>query len=305
MIAAIAAQQVTVLRRKHVLTVAFATMIGITVLAGVLGWASRLTIIGVYDESVKLLASRGGSAPPNPFLLKPVLSLMSNMVIYVTMIGALVALLLGHLTLAEDFTVGIAALLFSRPVTRTQYALGKLAAAMGTLGAAMAACAVVSVGALVVVNRRFPSAGDLSRLVVFHALSWLYLSVFALVGMVTLLVARRRALGLLCAIGVWLMVTFVAPQFTSGLRPSQSLNPIVDPISTSQTFFRLTSKGRPFSVAEQFKQASAHILHTGPSEPIWTTVERTAPIIGLMLVLSVLVVGLVRRHDFVRSDARE
>ena len=45
MIAAIAAQQVTMLRRQHVLTVLFATMIGITVLAGVLGWASRLTII--------------------------------------------------------------------------------------------------------------------------------------------------------------------------------------------------------------------------------------------------------------------
>ena len=101
------------------------------------------------------------------------------------------------------------------------------------------------------------------------------------------------------------MMTFVVPQFTSGLRPSQSLNPIVDPISTSQTFFRLTSRGRPFSVAEQFKQASGRILRTGPSEPIWNTLVRTVPIIGLLLVLFLLAVALVRRHEFVRSDARE
>jgi ABC-type transport system involved in multi-copper enzyme maturation permease subunit len=305
MIATVAAHQVLSLRRRRVLNVLIGTLIGVTVLAGVLGWASHETIIGVYDESVRLLASRGLGAPPNPFLLKPVLSLLSNEIIYITMIGALVALVLGHLSVADDETTGIARLIFSRRMTRKHYALGKIVAVAYVLALGLAACMVVSVGALLLVNRKLPSLENMGRLIGFFVFSWLYLMVFALIGIVTLLVTRRRSLGLLTAIGTWLVVTFALPQFTSGLRPSQSLNPIVDRISTSQTFFRITSRGRPFSIAEQFKEAAGRILATSATESIAATARRVAPIVMLFAVLCLLTIRLVQRHDFSRSNSGE
>lgn len=305
MIATVASHQVLALRRRRVLGVLVGSLVGVTVLAGILGWASHRTIIGVYDESVKLLAARGLGAPPNPFLLKPVLSLLSNMVIYVTMIGALVALVLGHLTVAEDDTTGIGRLVFSRRLTRPQYAAGKIAASGLVLGASMLACAAVSVAALLIVNRAFPSVGDIGRLGLFFGFSWLYLMVFALIGMVTLLITGRRSLGLLSAMGVWLVVTFAVPQFTSGLRPSQSLNPIVDPISTTQTFFRITRRARPLSIAEQFKEASARMIRTAPTEPTTDTIIRALPIAAAFLLLCAITVRLVQRHDFSRSNSGE
>jgi ABC-type transport system involved in multi-copper enzyme maturation permease subunit len=305
MVATVASHQVLALRRRRVLGVLVGSLVGVTVLAGVLGWASHQTIIGVYDESVKLLASRNLAAPPNPFLLKPVLSMLSNMVIYVTMIGALVALVLGHLTVAEDDTTGIGRLLFSRRLSRTQYAAGKIVAAGFVLGISMLICTLVSMAALVLVNRTPPSGGDIGRLGLFFGFSWLYLMVFALVGMVTLLKSGRRSLGLLSAMSVWLVVTFAIPQFTSGLRPSQSLNPIVDPISTSQAFFKITRRARPFSIAEQFKEASARMLQTAPSEPITNTLVRVLPIAAAFILLCAFTIRLVQRHDFSRSNSGE
>lgn len=305
MIAAIASQQFLSLRRQRVLGVLGGTMLGVTVLAGVLGWSSHQTIVGVYDEATKLLASRGTAAPPNPFLLKPPLAMLSNMVIYITMIGALAALVLGHVTIADDEASGVGRLLFSRRVTRVQYALGKLGASAAVLGATLISCAATSLVTAGLVNRTRPTAGEAVRILGFFSLSWLYLMAFAVVGMVTVLIARRRSLGLCMAIGVWLVITFAVPQFTSGLRPTQSLNPIVDPVSTSQRFFRATSRARPWSIAEQFKEASGRILATAPSEHAGMTAQRILPLALVVTALAIVLIRLVHTHDFSKGAHRD
>jgi len=303
-IATIASHQVLSLRRQRVFLAMLATLLTMTALAGVLGWSSHQTIVRVYDEAVKLLASTGKPAPPNPFLLKPTLSLLSNMVVYIPLIGALLALIVGHLSIVDDETNGTGRLVFSRQVSRTSYVLGKIVSAATVLAVVLTASLGVSVAALLVVNRAIAGA-DLGRLVMFYGLSWLYLMVFALIGMVTVLMTRRRSIALLSAMGAWLVITFVIPQFTSGLRPTQSLNPITDPASTSQTFFKVTSKFRPYSIVEQYKQASGRILHTAPAESFGHTVQRVLPIAGLAAVLVLLTIRLVQRHDFSRSANSE
>ena len=304
MIATVASHQMLSLRRQRVFLAMLATLLTMTALAGVLGWSSHQTIVRVYDEAVKLLASAGKPSPPNPFLLKPTLSLLSNMVVYIPLIGALLALIVGHLSIVDDETNGTGRLVFSRQISRTSYVLGKIASAAIVLAVVLAASLLVSVAALLVVNRTIAGA-DLARLLLFYGLSWLYLMVFALIGMVTVLMTRRRSIALLSAMGTWLVITFVIPQFTSGLRPTQSLNPITDPASTSQTFFRVTSKLRPYSIVEQYKQASGQILQTATTESLGQTIQRILPIAGLAAVLVLLTIRLVQRHDFSRSANSE
>ncbi|HQZ33335.1 MAG TPA: ABC transporter permease [Ilumatobacteraceae bacterium] len=304
MIATVASHQVLSLRRQRVFLAMLATLLTMTALAGVLGWSSHQTIVRVYDEAVKLLASTGKPAPPNPFLLKPTLSLLSNMVVYVPLIGALLALIVGHLSIVDDETNGTGRLVFSRQISRTSYVLGKIASAAVVLAVVLAASLLVSVAALLVVNRTIAGA-DLGRLLLFYGLSWLYLMVFSLIGMVTVLMTRRRSIALLSAMGAWLVITFVIPQFTSGLRPTQSLNPITDPASTSQTFFKITSKLRPYSIVEQYKETSGRILQTASAESLGQTIQRVLPIAGLAVVLVLLTIRLVQGHDFSRSANSE
>jgi len=303
-IATVASHQVLSLRRQRVFLAMLATLLTMTALAGVLGWSSHQTIVRVYDEAVKLLASTGKPAPPNPFLLKPTLSLLSNMVVYIPLIGALLALIVGHLSIVDDETNGTGRLVFSRQVSRTSYVLGKIVSAAIVVAVVLTASLGVSVAALLVVNRAIAGA-DLGRLVMFYGLSWLYLMVFALIGMVTVLMTRRRSIALLSAMGAWLVITFVIPQFTSGLRPTQSLNPITDPASTSQTFFKITSKFRLYSIVEQYKRASGRILQTSTVESLGHTIQRILPIAGAAVVLVLLTIRLVQRHDFSRSANSE
>lgn len=305
MIVAVAAHQVVSLRRQRIFLALLGTLLVMTVLAGVIGWSSHHTIVRVYDQAVRLLAAGGHPPPANPLGLKPPLSLLSNMSIYIPLIGALLALVLGNLSLADDQATGVGRLIFSRQVPRSSYALGKLLGAALVLAAVLVMSLLVSCISLVVVNQSVPTAGDLGRLVLFYVLSWVYLMLFALVGMVTVLLSRSRSLALLAALGVWLVLTFAVPQFTSGLRPTASLNPITDPVSTSQRFFQITAQARPFSVSEQYKEAAGRILQTAPAEAAATTVGRTLPLAGVTVALAVLVLALVRRYDYSRSIADE
>jgi ABC-type transport system involved in multi-copper enzyme maturation permease subunit len=303
-IATVASHQVLSLRRQRVFLALLITLLTMTALAGVLGWSSHQTIVRVYDEAVKLLAANGKPAPPNPFLLKPTLSLLSNMVVYIPLIGALLALIVGHLSIVDDKSNGTGRLVFSRQISRTSYVLGKITSAAGVFAVVLAASLLVSVAALFIINRTIAVA-DLARLVLFYGLSWLYLMVFVLIGMVTVLVTRQRSIALLSAMGAWLFITFVVPQFTSGLRPTQSLNPITDPASTSQTFFKITSKFRSYSIVEQYKEASGRILQTASGESLGQTIQRVLPIAGLGIVLALLTIRLVQHHDFSRAANNE
>jgi len=303
-IATVASHQVLSLRRQRVFLALLITLLTMTALAGALGWSSHQTIVRVYDEAVKLLAANGQPAPPNPFLLKPTLSLLSNMVVYIPLIGALLALIVGHLSIVDDKSNGTGRLVFSRQISRTSYVLGKITSAAGVFAVVLAASLLVSVAALFIINQTIAGA-DLARLVLFYGLSWLYLMVFVLIGMVTVLVTRQRSIALLTAMGAWLFITFVVPQFTSGLRPTQSLNPITDPASTSQTFFKITSKFRSCSIVEQYKEASGRILQTSSIESVGQTIQRILPIAGLAVMLVLLTIRLVQHHDFSRAANNE
>ncbi len=303
MIATIARHQVRSLRRQRVLAATVAIVVAMTALAGVIGWSSHRTIVRVYNDAVTLLATEGKAAPPNPFELKPTLALLSNMVIYVALIGALLAVIVGHLTIADDQSSGLGRLVFSRPVGRSSYLAGKLAGAAAVVAAALGASLAASVVALLVANGEPPGVADIGRLVTFYGLSWLYLMVFVEIGMVTVLLTRRRSLALLSAIGIWLIVTFAVPQFTSGLRPTTALNPIADPVSTSQTFFQATSHARPISVSEHYKAASAHILQTATADSTVETLVRILPVVVLLVALAALTAWLMSRHDYSRSSS--
>lgn len=305
MIALVARQQLTTLQRQRTAVTVVGLFVAMTALAGVIGWSSTQTISRVYDQAVVLLAQSGAPAPANPIGIKPALSLLSNMTIYLPLVGALLAILLGHLVVADDRTSGIGRLLFSRQLSGRGYLAGKCAAVGVVLAVALTASLLVSVLSLLVANGALPSVADLGRLMLFYGLSFLYLAIFALVGMAAVLLTRKRSLALLSAMGVWLVVTFAVPQFTSGLRPTASLNPVTDPASAATAFFRATAHARPLSLSEQYKAASADLLQTGPAQAVTTTLGHTVPLLLATGLLALVASLAVRRHDWSRSMAGE
>lgn len=301
MIGTIAAQQVLALRRQRTFVALLVLFVVMTALAGLIGWSSSRTINRVYGQAVLILGHAGKPVPPNPIGTKPTLSLLSNMTIYIPLVGALMAIVLGHLSIADDRSTGVGRLLFSRQLSPSSYLLGKLAGSAAVLAAVLAVSELVSIASLAVANPTLPTAGDLLRLTLFYVLSFVYLQLFCLIGLLTTLVARRRSMALLAGMGVWLVLTFAVPQFTSGLRPTASLNPVTSPATTSTAFFRFTAKLRALSLTEQYKHASADVLHVGSAEPVGTTAVRTLPLVLVAAALAGATARVARRSDWSRG----
>ncbi|MGI8729008.1 MAG: ABC transporter permease [Solirubrobacteraceae bacterium] len=303
--AVIARQHVRSLARRQTFLLMLGVLLLMTAVSGYIGWSSHDTIINVYDETVRTLTAAGKPAPPNPFAAKPRLALLNNMIIYVPLIGALLAIVIGHLSVMDDRNAGVNRVIFSRPVLRRSYFWGKLAGSAITVAIIMVACLALSAIAVALINGT-PTGAEVVRLTMFYVLSGCYLLVFVLIGAVAALLLRSQSMALLAAVAVWVLITFAAPQFTSGLRPVASLNPVTDPVTSSNSaFFRATSKTKPISVGEQYKALSTLILSEGNKLKASDVVAKVAPIAGLGVLLALWASRLVRRYDFSEEAARD
>lgn len=304
--AAIARQHLRLLSRSHTFLLMLVVLLGMTALSGFIGWSSHATILRVYDETVRTLTAAGKPVPPNPFAYKPRLSLLNNMIIYVPLIGALLAIVVGHLSVMDDRIAGVTRVIFTRPVERSSYFWGKLAGSVIAIAVIMAACLVLSAVAIGLINSGVPTASEFLRLTLFYALAGIYLMLFVLIGMVTALLLRSQSMALFAAMAIWVLITFATPQFTSGLRPVASLNPVTDPVSVSKSpFFKVTSKAKPISVGEQYKALGTQILTEGSHPSVAGTAGKLAPFALFGLLLTGLARRLVRRHDFSEEAARD
>ncbi len=135
------------------------------------------------------------------------------------------------------------------------------------------------------------------------------LLLFALIGLVAALLTRSQSLGLFAAVAVWALITFATPQFTSGLRPVASLNPVVDPATVSHSgFFRATSKIKPLAVNEQYKALSTRLLSRGNDAVqagAGKTAVQLAPIVFFVALLGLWSRRLIARHDFSEETASD
>lgn len=259
MIWAVALQQLRSLRRQTVVVAILSLFLLMAMLTALLGWSSRHTVDGVYQVATELLTARGAPVPPSPVGLMPTLGMFANLEVYVPLIGALAAITLGHLAVVDDVAGGIGRLVFSRPISPDQWLLGRLTACGLVLSATTIASIFVTTVSLWFISG-VPSSGAILRLIAFHGLSLVYLMFFASIGALAMVLARRRAIGLVSALGAWMGVTFTLPQLASGLRPTSAFSPVAEPISGADRFFSVTSILRPLSITEQYKQGSAELL---------------------------------------------
>ena len=305
-VAVIARQQLQTLARQRTFILMLGVLLLMTALSGFIGWSSHATITRVYEETVRTLTAAGKPAPPNPFASQPRLTLLNNMIIYIPLIGALLAIVVGHISMMGDRQAGVTRAIFSRPVTRSAYFWGKLSASVVAISVVMVACLVLSVVAVSLFNGGLPTGSEFIRLTLFYLLSGLYLTLFALVGAVTALLTRSQSMALFVAVAAWVLITFATPQFTSGLRPVASLNPVTDPVTTTNSaFFRATSKAKPISVGEQYKALSSRILTEGSGIAPAKTARQVAPIAIFTVLLAGATSLLIRRRDFSEEGARD
>ena len=276
-----ATQHVKSLVREKTVVVLMAMLFGITIASSFIGWSSHHTVVAAYDQTVLALQASGKSIPPNPFAGQPPLSLLRNMVIYVPLVGALLAIIIGQASVTGDHVAGVTKLIFSRPVSRRDYMVGKLLGISYVLFAIVSVCLVTSIASLVIITRHFPSVGELTKLFLFYLLSFSYLFFFAIIGFIAALVTRSQSLALLGALAVWIIISFVVPQFASGISPIASLNPASTAIDATQsTFFKTTQLMKPLSFSEEYKTVGLQLLDASPAGSPTNSLPQLLPLVA-------------------------
>lgn len=179
----------------------------VSVLTAALDYRGQLADYQAYVQA----ATAGGVTriPPSPLAL---LSLLRGAMEYVEILGAVIALALGYLTISRERANGTLPLLRSRPVTPGEQAAGSALGALAVLSTLVASTAVVGVLCLGVIGRDWPSPGQGVQLLLAYLAAVVYMGVFYAVGVVATARSRVATTGLMVALGIWLLVVLIIPQ---------------------------------------------------------------------------------------------
>lgn len=254
------------LARDRTVAVMATLFIVLVLISAWLGWSATTTVNAIYADAAKFLAESGQPVPPNPAMETSPLALLRNLSIYVSLIGALSAIVTGFRLVATDRSAGVLPLIGSRPLDTWTYAASRLVSLALAMAALIAVAATVSVVTFWILPGLVVTGADWLRLALFFVLAWGFVMLFGLIALGATATASNEAEGVLTPVSIWLAVTFILPALTGNIHPTAAINPVSALAAAPDTaFFHImgTLFG-PLSVAESFKFLAADLLRFLP-----------------------------------------
>jgi ABC-type transport system involved in multi-copper enzyme maturation permease subunit len=285
--------------RDRTLALFTAIFFVMVLISAYLGWSATATVNAIYEKSVPLFQAQGLAVPPNPVGDTPPLTLFRNMVTYVALLGALAALVLGHQSVAADRV---------RPLSKTGFALGKIASLCLSLALVLIAAGALNVMTVLLLPGLALDNSVWAGLAKFYLVSALYTLAFSLLGGIFAAGMKTESMALLVPVTIWLALTFIVPQITANISPMAAMNPqSANIIAPTTQFFAATSAFLgPLSIAESYRHLSSVILGiTSGAGAATTTAGAIASLLIANLVLAAAYIFMFARLDACRSDYRD
>jgi len=273
-------------RLPQILMVIFVAMVG---LSSFIGWATNHTVTSVYNQAVV----QGLTTAQNPFTGVSPLFYARNTVIYIVLIGALLAIVLGVQSMLRDRKAKVTDLLLSRPLSSPLYLGSKLLGlGIGILLILFVSFDINWLSISVIIGHAL-GLQDSIRLLLFYAVAWVFLIPFVSLGLLSGLYAHQETTALLLPIVLWSMLTFVLPQLGTAEHPVSLLNPVPAQIASHGLFFHVNQTVfGPLSFTEHFKQLSGTILKD--SEVSGSSIKSQV-VMGSFVVISIGTLLLTKR----------
>jgi ABC-2 type transport system permease protein len=255
--------------------------LGMVSVSSFIGWSARSTVTAVYTQ----ITAAGLTTAPNPFAGTSPLYYAHNSVIYVVLIGALMAIVLGVQATLRDRKAATFTLILSRPVGTVGRLLGQLTALGIIIAVVIGISTIISWASISVITGGILGPDPTLRLAAFAGLSWLLLTAFALLGMFTGTYSKKETTALLAPFVAWSIIAFVLPQLGTAARPVALLNPVPSiPPPSGGIFDIINVFTGPIAVTEQFKRAAGIVLQDSS-----VTGSPAGAIIALVIFLAAMV----------------
>ena len=233
-----------------------AVFLVLTSISSLIGWLTIRNVTKIYNDIV----TQGLTKAPNPFTGVSPLYYLRDSVIYIVLVGALMAIVLGAQASLRDRKSSADVLVKTRNVNLLFRALGQLCA-IATIIIGLEVVAVASSVLTIWMLQKTPlNFTSLTHLLIFGSVSVLLMFAIAALGFAFGLVARSEESALLYPIVAWAIITFTIPQIITSTHPVALLNPTpAIAIGTGLTQSIVNSLS-PIMVMEHFKSIANSLL---------------------------------------------
>lgn len=207
--------------RSRVLLLLIAGMVLIAAISITIASYDFKAEVADYKAYLDQVKAAGGSVAVAPQLFP--LQLMRGVVEYIQIIGAVIGIGLGYLTVARERNGNTLRLILTRPVRTRDIFLGRLLGAGALISTILAVTVTISVLLTGTVGGRWLSGAELGKLLIAFGIGIFYMLMFYALG--AWLSARSRVLanGLVVALVVWLSVVLIVPQIGDTMDPDNQV----------------------------------------------------------------------------------
>ena len=211
----------TAFRSRIFLTITI-LFLGLSMLSVYIGSTTKRAEMRIYNETIADLQAQGVTTlPPAPEIHN--LTILANLIEYVSMVGAILAVILGYNTLIEEKESGGLKLILSRPVYRDQLILGKLLGNAAVIAILLGIVFIFNLILLVLVGGLLPTLGEVIRLLVFTGMAFSYMLIFLSLAMLLSIRMTDSATVFLIALVLWAVFSFVIPQMAETFMVNSSV----------------------------------------------------------------------------------
>jgi ABC-type transport system involved in multi-copper enzyme maturation permease subunit len=209
-IIAIAQHELRSAVRSRIMIVLLGILVTVTAVSVYIASVDHAGKLADYQAYVDAAKTSGlDRIAPSPLA---VLSLLRGSFEYLEIIGAVIAITLGYLTVSRERTNRTLPMIRSRPVTAGELATGSLLGALGVIATLVAVTAIVGVIGVGIVGHDWIDATQALRLLLAYVAAIVYMGTFYCVGAIATAKSSVAANGLMIALGIWVVVVLVIPQ---------------------------------------------------------------------------------------------
>ncbi len=209
-IRALAAHEYRAAARSRILVTLLGILVVATVASVYIASAAHRSQVADY-KAYKDAATASGLGRIAPSNLAP-MSLLRGAFEYLQIIGAVIAVALGYLTVQRERVNRTLPLLRSRPVSAGEQATGSLLGAVGLIATTVAVTAIVGVVCIGTIGHDWVNPSELLQLTLAYLASIVYMTGFYALGVACSARARRPINGLVAAFCVLVLFVLVTPQ---------------------------------------------------------------------------------------------
>jgi ABC-2 type transport system permease protein len=227
-----------------------------------IGSSTKNAELKAYSDIVDLLKSQGSQAfPPEPQIYP--LAILQNIIKYVSIVGAVLAIFLGFDTFSGEKENGTMKLLLSRPLYRDQLISGKLLGGALVIGLLLIVTLLFNTILFSSVSGLSPGLGEISRLITFMLLAFCYMMSFYIATMFVSIKTNDPSFGFLIMLILWVGISFVIPQLAESQKSfAYALNLTAQTVTQMPSDTVLSKTIEIFSPTVHFQNIGGDLLQT-------------------------------------------